>query len=175
LLGVIGRGRREVDHCAIIAWLLDPNAPHRLGTRFLRRFLHRCRPDRTFGPEELALVRVRCEECREHSRADIVVRADRLTVVVEAKIDHVERPSQCDDLFRDYDEDSGAVFVFLTPHGSQPSTATGFATSAFVCLSFRDVRDDVRAVVADAGEAMSCSGARLSIECYLQTLDVEFK
>ena len=175
LLGVIGRGRREVDHCAVLAWLLDPNMPHRLGTRFLRQFLRRCRPDRTFAPEELASARVRCEECREHGRADIVLRAGRLTVVVEAKIDHVERPSQCDDLFRDYGDEPGVVFVFLTPHRSRPTTASNLAASAFVCLSFREVRDDVRAVVIGAGELMSTSAARASIECYLQTLDAEFE
>src|SRR5258708_1684856 len=45
LLGVIGRARREVDHCAVLAWLLDPRMPHGLGVRFLRRFLKCCFPD----------------------------------------------------------------------------------------------------------------------------------
>jgi hypothetical protein len=174
LLGVLGRGRREVHHTTILGWLLDPAMPHPLGTRFLERFLRRCCPWRTFAGPELSSVRVRCEECREHGRADLVVLADHLTVVVEAKVDHVERPRQCDDLYRDYGDEPGIAFAFLTPDGARPTTATGAAAEAFVTVSFTDVRDDLRAALAEAGEAASSGPAHGSVISYLQTLDAEF-
>lgn len=174
LLGILGRGRREVDHTAILGWLLDPAMPHRLGTRFLARFLSRCCPGRTFDQSRLWHVRVRCEECREHGRADLILRGDRLTLVVEAKVDHVERPNQCDDLYRDYGDEPGAAFAFLTPGGERPTTATGTAAVAFVSVNFADVRDDLRAALVDTGDLAASGPAHGTVMSYLLTLDAEF-
>jgi hypothetical protein len=35
ILAILGRSRRETFHCRILAWLLDPMAPHGLKARLL--------------------------------------------------------------------------------------------------------------------------------------------
>lgn len=138
LLTLIGQERRETYHSAMLAWLLDPMAAHGLGTRTLRSLLAivDARPER-----ELAspwAIRTRCEVARAHSRADIVVEAPGLRVVVENKVDAPEGDRQCDRLHEDFQEDRREVlFIFLTPTGRRPTSATGAAADAFRAVSYR--------------------------------------
>ena len=90
LLSIIGRSRRETFHCAILAWLMDPKAPHGFGATFLKKVLVLCFPDDSFVERELLDARTRCEVVRPNSRAGILVEAGQLTVVFEAKVDHHE-------------------------------------------------------------------------------------
>ena len=41
IFDAVGMERQEVKHSAFIAWLLDPNKPHGLGSRFLAEFCKR--------------------------------------------------------------------------------------------------------------------------------------
>jgi len=173
LLGVIGRSRREVVHSAILAWLLDPTAPHGFGAELLRRLLRRVAADAALTDGSLRTVAASCEVSRSNSRADIVVRADDLTLVVECKIDAIEGEHQCDRLYDDFGEDPGAVFVFLTTRGDSPSTATGDARVAFHPLSWRDVLEDLCALMTDAWRA-SAPPALAAVDAYRATLEAEF-
>lgn len=175
MLSVLGRGRREVDHCAILAWLLDPEMPHGLGVRFLQHFLAACAPGADIARSDLRAASARCEECRDRSRADLVLRLPRHMLVMEAKIDHIERPNQCDDIYLDYRNEQGAIFVFLTPNGRVPETATGPAAGAFVPMSFPQVRSSLCAAIAEAGDALARHAAFGTIMTYLQTLEGEFE
>ena len=174
LLSVIGRSRRETTHSAVLAWLLDPAAPHALGGEFLRRTLQRCFPELVFLPDHLEGVVTQCEVFRERSRADIVIWGPQLTVVIEAKVDAPERPDQCNDLYADFLADPWPHFIFLTPTGRRPMTATAQAGAAFAGWSFRDVREDLRDVVASAGVNPRVNPALAAMETYLTTLDLEF-
>jgi hypothetical protein len=174
LLSILGRARREVDHCAILAWLLDPIAPNGLGILFLERFLALCFPERSFDGRQLTSATLRCEVCRDRSRADIVIRVGRLTLVIEAKVDHFERTEQCDDLYVDYRDDVGTSFVFLTPDGRTPVSATGAARDAFRSISFRSLTAALRDAIAAGGKRLAVHPALATISGYLQTLDGEF-
>ncbi len=39
LLSILSRSRRELDHCTILAWLMNPCAPHGLSCYFLTQLL----------------------------------------------------------------------------------------------------------------------------------------
>lgn len=169
LFGIVGMGRSELAHSAMVAWLLDPCARHGLGTRFLTKFLARAFGDEPF--QDLAGVRVRCEVSRGECRADIVLELVCATVIVENKVDAEESPRQCDVLFERFGGDPGARFVFLTPTGRRPATATGEAEAAFAAIGYRDIRSALEAALSE----VSVGSARHAAEDYLRTLRREFR
>jgi hypothetical protein len=128
-------------------------SPTGLGTRFLRRFLAHIDP--AFGSiseDRLESVSVQCEVARLESRTDVVVFGDDFTVAVEVKVDASEGPNQCLRIFRDFRDEPGARFAFLTPGGRQPSTATDEAEGAFVPLSYQWVARLLESVLAEGAE-----------------------
>ena len=171
LLSIVGRARRETFHCAILAWLFDPLAPHGLGDALLRWLFEQVLGEPGLSDDDLRSASTGCEYVRPRSRADIVIVAPHHTVVFEAKIDADERPRQCDDLFEDWSREADPRFVFLTPRGRAPVTASGAASEEFVCLSFRTIKETLRELRAcGAPEAIG----RSALDTYLRTLEVEF-
>jgi len=142
LLGVIGRGRREIYHSQMLAWLLDPGTPSGLGERFLKEFLSYLDPELgAIRPAELYQVQVSTEATGDEARTDILLRAETFTVPIEVKVDAGEGKDQCDRIYRDYESAPDPRFVFLTPMGRSPDTATGEARDHFLTVSFREVRE----------------------------------
>ncbi|MCA9527972.1 MAG: PD-(D/E)XK nuclease family protein [Myxococcales bacterium] len=168
LLAVVGRARRETIHCAVLAWLLNPVGAHGLGGRFLAALLRHLSVD---APSGLARTRCQTEVVGELSRADLIVQAPDFLIVIEAKVDAIERPQQCADLRQDWQDDKGqVVFVFLTPTGRAPVTDDA---DAFVHLSFVEVRAMLEAEV-DALGGRRTEGLP-AVDTYLQTLRKEFR
>jgi len=172
--GVLGLQRAEIRHSAMIAWLLDPCAKHRFGSRFLRAFLRATFPDEQLEPLEDA--QIRCEVARGECRADIVIVLPScgVTIIVENKVDAVEGERQCDILFECFGKDEGARFLFLTPSGTAPTTATGEAEVAFKSLGYAAVRTMVETVLRETPSLGGGPGRSLA-EDYLRTLKREFR
>lgn len=164
---VAGFGRKEIAHTAVLAWLLNPRHEHGLGSAFLARFLDAL----GLPAADLAGVGVTVEEIRGHRRADIVLRLSGRIIVIEAKVDADERPAQCDDLFALFG--STAEFVFLTPSGHRPWSASGRAAESFRCLSFAAIRDALELESTSAAFNGSARGAS-AVRTYLDTLNVQF-
>ena len=60
-----------------------------------------------------------------------------LTLIIENKVDAPEQPDQCDDLYENYKDEIEPLFLFLTPDGRPPFTATTPAAQrAFKTLSW---------------------------------------
>ncbi len=178
--GVLGLRRDELPHSTMIAWLLDPCGRHGLGPVGLREFLREAYPEGLSDALVLALphARTRREEQRGDCRIDVVVRAGyELTLVVENKVDAPEGHRQCDAYFEAFKSDPGARFVFLTPEGRPPVSATGEAAKAFRSMSYRQLHDvlsrSLRAVDAPQPRSGITEGRRV-VESYLRTLDREF-
>lgn len=171
LLAVVGMHRNELVHSAAVAWILDPRMRHGFGVEFLRRFLLRCFPDEKFAGLESA----RCEReiQRAQARVDILIWADEWMVLVENKVDAAEQPDQCDTYHHLFGDETGAHFVFLSPTGRSPYTATGDAAGAFRSLSYRAIRDDLRATLAATATNPATTG-RSSAAAYLATLESQF-
>ncbi len=170
-LTILGRQRRELDHCAVLAWLMDPKAPHGLGTDFLGGFLHKALGE-GFAADDLARAETNREVSRMHSRADIVIDCPNMTVVIEAKVDAEEGSGQCDRLYKDWRGD--CQFVFLTPRGDRPQTATGAASAAFNTMRMSDVPSLLEEALRESAVVSPDSPGRAAVQTYLQTLRREF-
>jgi len=176
LLAVIGRQRHETYHSAILAWLLDPGAPHGLFTSFLEAMFRRLWPETPIDAKTLRGATTATEVAKEKCRVDIVVWAAGLMIVIEVKVDARERGDQCNDYYRVFAPKSKDVrFIFLTPEGRIPDSATEKdAAKAFVPWSFRQIREDLTALMATENMQKSIAHGAAAVRTYLQTLEEEF-
>ena len=100
-----------------------------------------------------------------------------LTLVIENKVEATECLGQCDAYFKAYRSEPGARFVFLTPDGRTPISATGSAAGAFRALSYRQVLlalDRSLETAAGVGPAGVTAEGRQVAESYRRTLKREF-
>src|SRR5690554_752768 len=174
LLSIIGRPRYETYHSAMIAWLLDPLARHGLGDRFLRSFLIACNVNWSFDNAQLATPTITCEEARDNCRADIIFRIPGFTLVIENKVNAGEGDTQCDRLFSAFIKNEDAHFLFLTPSGRRPRTATGEAAEAFCTLSYSQLRSCLKSALDDTSNSAASVGRATAIN-YLTTLMKDFR
>lgn len=118
-LEVLGLTGVERAHQAYIAWLLDPRGTHGLGEAVLASVLQLCGAA-DGSPDALRAARVKSENVRERSRADIVVSMPERTLVIELKVHSGEGDEQTRRLADDYADSPRPCLVFLTLNGDQP-------------------------------------------------------
>ena len=96
LMHALGVQHREVFLTAGLAWLLDPDGWHGLGSRVLTGLIGQL----GLPPTVSYPVSVAVEETRSggKTRADLVVRMPGVTLLIEAKVYADEQPGQCDRL-----------------------------------------------------------------------------
>jgi hypothetical protein len=104
------------------------------------------------------------------ARADIVLQGDGVTIVIENKVDAGEGIDQCERLYWAWAAEPGDVrWVFLTPTGRPPVTATSEAArAAWRTLGYADVREILAAVIE--GVADNRAIGRPTAVQYLATL-----
>jgi hypothetical protein len=177
MLSVLGRSRDELMHSRLIAWLFVPTNRHGLGRRLLLQFVDALWPD-----EQLlrsGIVDIETEESGSaidelgqlrEARADIVVRGEGVTIVIENKLDAGEQPDQCERLYWGWAAQTGdARYVFLTPSGRAPTTTrSAAAAAAWRSMSYAKLRD-ILAATLNAPGARPGAG-RPTAEQYLSTL-----
>lgn len=172
MLGILGESRREAFHSAFLAWLLDPRGRHGFGVAFLVAFFRRCSPDMMH--KDLHQARTALEVTRGDTRADIVITGPRFSIVIENKVDAIEQPQQCDRLYFQFGREAGTIFVFLSPSGRLPATATGPARDAFISLRHSDIATILRDVLRETPAHERAKRGR-EVACnYLETLEREF-
>jgi hypothetical protein len=161
LMHALGIQHREVFLTAGLAWLLDPDGWHGLGSRVLSGLLGQL----GLPPAVSYPVSVAVEETRSggETRADLVVRMPGLTLVIEAKVYAHEQPGQCDRLADAWAAEKPTL-VFLTLDGRLPGTAS---TSA--ALWRRLAWSQVAAVIADAARPSDCAPGVLEL---LATIEI---
>lgn len=171
LLSVIHRQRCEVTHSRFLAWLLTPTRRHSLGNSLLQRLLKYC--GESLHHVQPTVRRVTCEYTRNDRRADIIVWGDGFTLVIENKVDADEQPAQCDDLYANFKNEPGPLFLFLTPDGRPPKTATSEdAREAFKTISWPRLRSMIEDVARHAASPAT-AGAAL-VGNYTVTLKEQF-
>lgn len=161
LMHALGFQYREVSLTAGLAWLLDPDGWHGLGSKVLSGLLVQL----GLPPAIDYPVSVAVEETRSggETRADLVVRMPGLTLLIESKVYAEEQPGQCDRLADAWAEENPAL-VFLTLDGRLPCTAV---TSAG--LWHQLAWSQVAAVIADAVRASDCAPGVLDL---LATIEI---
>jgi hypothetical protein len=167
LFGALRLVNHELANCRVLAWLLDPLAPHGLGTVILRSLLSHLNAsaEGTVMPPPLGVERavIATEEWRDRSRADVVVEAPGWTVVIEAKLGASEQREQGQRLADDWPD---AVYVFLTRRG-EPMRSTGEST--WLPMKWSEMLRLVREALASAGKPTTAEmvTARAAVRDYL--------
>lgn len=167
LFGALRLTNNEVLNCRVLAWLLDPMAPHGLGATVLSSLLDYLSPrtdevlPTTPGGVERAVIDT--EVLRDNSRADLVIVGSGWTIIVEAKLGAFEQPAQGQRLAADWPD---AVYVFLTRAGA-PMRTTG--QSEWAPMRWTDMRGLVRAALAAASDPRTAAmaTARAAVRDYL--------
>jgi hypothetical protein len=177
MLSVLGRQRDELAHSRLIGWLLVPTGRHGLGRSFLNAFVDAVWPEETLMRSGAVTVETEVtgaaldDEGRvREARADIVLRGDGVTVLIENKLDAGEQPDQCERLFWAWAADPGDNrWLFLTLTGRAPVTATSpAARAAWRTMSYAQLRAVVEVVL---GQSSSSTGTgRATAVQYLTTL-----
>jgi hypothetical protein len=178
LMSVLGRQRDEVMHSRVIAWLLRPTGRHGLGDRFLNALVEYVWPGE--GEVRSALVTVDTETTRSaaddegesrEARADIVIYGDRVTIVIENKVDAGEGIDQCERLYWSWaDQPMEMRWLFLSPTGRAPVTViSDEAKAAWRSMSYADLSRLLSGVLEEAGESNGSPG-RSTARQYLHTL-----
>ena len=132
LFDVLQIARRERQHSALLAWLLNPSGSHGLRDFFLRAFLleaaaaGRDRGIDIKSPLEVDGWTFRdIEVLREHRDTDIllIARTDGFICLIENKIGSGEHSDQLDRYLNMVEEEYGEldpIPIYLTPDGMEP-------------------------------------------------------
>ena len=172
-LAIINLARHENTHSRVLAWLLTPTARHGLGCSLAERLVEHCVGKLSGNP--LAVKKVTFSEWRHGRQADLVVWGDGFTLIIENKVDAGEQPRQADDLYANFKSQTGPLFLFLTPDGREPLTATDpDAQRAFQCISWPSVRMMIQAALAESPSVSSSATGVAVVENYLRTLKEQF-
>lgn len=119
-----GIGRREVKHCAVLAWLLDADGDHCQGIRFWRCLESVLAPGTLPSLEPAEEPRVRTEQWADDTnRVDIEIVGRHFALVIEAKIDAPASREQLESywtLVQRLHPDKTPCGLFLTPGGETP-------------------------------------------------------
>ena len=157
----------------MLAWLLNPTARHGLGCGFVRRLVEHCTGETVSEPA--AVRRVQFSYWKNNREADIVVWGQSFTLIIENKVDAMELPRQCDDLYENFKNEISPLFLFLTPDGRKPDTATTQgAQRAFRALSWTQVRAMLEEVLNESRPATAVADAVDVVRNYLRTLKEQF-
>ena len=172
-LAIIGLDRHENTHSRILKWLLSPTGRHGLGSALVTRLLDHCTLKPV--PAPLPVRTVNFSQWRNGREADLVVWGEDFTLVIENKVDAIEQPHQCDDLYANFKNENAPSFLFLTPDGRKPLTATTpEAQRAFRTLSWPKVRALIEAETIMSRSASGTAVAANVVENYLRTLKEQF-
>lgn len=172
-LGIIGFARDENTHSRMLKWLLTPTARHGLGCGLVRRLVEHCIGEAV--PMPVVVRRVVFSHWRNEREADLVVWGRNFTLIIENKVDAPEQPDQCDDLHENYKDEIAPLFLFLTPDGRQPHTATTpEARDTFKVLSWPEVHTMLEAELDESRPATGVADAVNVARNYLLTLKEQF-
>ena len=172
-LAIVDLARHENTHSRVLEWLLTPTARHGLGCGLVRRLVTHCtgKP----APAPLAVTNVKFSQWRNDREADLVVWGEEFTLVIENKVDADEQPRQCEDLYENFRSEIAPLFLFLTPGGREPRTATTPAAQrAFNTISWRELRAMIETTLGEPRPATGATDAVDVVVNYLRTLEEQF-
>ncbi|HEY3283321.1 MAG TPA: PD-(D/E)XK nuclease family protein, partial [Armatimonadota bacterium] len=173
-----GMVRQELRHSDFLAFLLDPLRQHGLGDLFATRLLQKVliqNRDRGLPVSPIDLDVWSLDGAfvlREWSNIDLLLvdKAHRLAVIIENKVDSLERPGQLAKYLRTvgaHYPDCDVVPIFLTPDGTLPAIldeqadpGLAHASESYIAVGYRLVVDVVEEIL---WERSSSIGADLNL------------
>ena len=179
LFDVLKIERRELQHSALLAWLLNPRGSHGLRDYFLRRFLAAAAAeasDRGIAEVtpldvdgwELANIEVANE--RHHIDILLIGGTDGFVCLIENKVGAEEHSGQLgrylETVEREY-EGLNPFPIFLTPDGVEPETQVD--AERYVPLDYGTVADLIERTLRTRGSTIGASVVGF-LEQYARTL-----
>lgn len=169
---VLGLARQELRHSDLLAYLLNPQADHGLGDRFLRAIIKQAAPGDPVALEagKLTLELLKVQREWEHIDIFVLSPADRLAIIIENKVDSDEHSNQ---LKRYYDVVQKRypgwriLAIYLTLYGTPPEHAHD--RERYVPLSYTSIAD----ALSEAGDAPIEPDVRAFIRHYSQFIRSE--
>jgi hypothetical protein len=144
LFRILGCDRNEEVHSNILAWLLDPEESHGLGTQFLSTFM-------AWVFQKQVSIRMPIEVTKNRQtagdRPDIVIRGYDWLMVLENKVDAAEGETQTLRYSERWKrlaaiQKRDPFFAFVSPHGSSAKA------SEFVPVSYGMIREMIQNLYA---------------------------
>ena len=181
-LQLLDRSRQEGDWQQLLAYFLNPEAPHRLNHAVLEQFLRglqrRDNIDFKFSRFDIENVQVATEVPVPDGRIDLLVWCEeKWFIICELKIDASEGDGQTKkyaiaETFQNVDLDPAAVaeprrqYLFVTPDGSRPES------EAFAAVEWSWIASQLRAVLdSDYGSYPVRTTSQL--DDFVDTIDTE--
>lgn len=169
LFDVLGIERRETQHSALLAWLLNPHGSHGLRDYFLRGFLTLA-ADEARGKGILALTPLDVDSWKfrdikvatEHRNIDILLvdENDGFVCPIENKIGSGEHSNQLDRYLRTVEREYEGLTpfpIFLTPEGIEPAGEED--AQRYVPMDYGVVADLIDRALETRGSTISLSVA----------------
>jgi hypothetical protein len=175
MLSILGRQRDELTHSRLIGWLVTPTGRHGLGRSVLMAVIEALWPGEGLMRTGPVIVETEVNgqgldpDGRLHmARADIIVRGDGETIVIENKLDAGEQPDQCERLYWSWAGEPGETrWLFLSPSGRRPATASSEAArAAWRTMSYKDLRAVMRSVL-DAPGYPDLAGRAVALQYWM--------
>ena len=171
--------RRELQHSALLAWLLNPSASHGLNDYFLRRFLTtaaaKAQDDGIIGITPLrvdAWKLADVEAATERHNIDILLTSvqDDFVCFIENKIGASEHSEQLerylDTVEHEYQHNT-TLPIFLTPDGIEPANQD--TSERYVALGYQPIADIIDHIL-DTRNSNISSGIAQLLDQYSRTL-----
>lgn len=159
----------EIRHSNFLAWLLNPNANHGLGDRFLKMFLLDLAVDKKSDDFNVITVQnldySNVEIFREWQNIDIVLLFGDLVVAIENKIYHFETKGQLENYKGKIEQEFNVkhkVYVFLNPNGDDASHPD------FISYSYETIAIYLEQILSLNKSLLSRT--RIYLEDYLENL-----
>ena len=178
LFDVLKIERRELQHSALLAWLLDPAGSHGLQDYFLRRFLTaaaaKAQDEGITGITPLdvdawALTNIEVATERHNIDVLLISQDDEFVCIVENKIGASEHSDQLnrylDTVEREY-QGLTRFPIFLTPDGIEAESET---TEPYVPLGYEHIAHLIERTLETRGSTISSSIAQFLTQ-YARTL-----
>ena len=181
LFDVLGIARREPQHSALLAWLLNPRGSHGLRDYFLRRFLSEAAKEareREIGKFKYTPIDVDgwkltdIEVATERHDIDIllIAESDGFSCLIENKIGSGEIPGQLNRYLRRVEEEYEGLTpfpIFLTPDGIEPEKEED--AESWVPLGYEVVANLIERTLGTRATTISASVAGF-LKQYISTL-----
>ncbi len=179
LFDVLGIARRELQHSALLAWLLDPRGSHGLRDYFLRRFLSEAAAEASErGIADVTPLDVDgwklsdIEVATERHNMDIMLidEADEFVCLIENKIGAGEHSGQLSRYLKKVESEYEGLTpfpIFLTPDAMEPEAEDD--VERYVTLDYGKVADLVNRTLETRRSTISASVAGF-LEQYVRTL-----
>lgn len=121
----------EIRHSNFLAWILDPNANHKLGDAFLKRFLREVFiSNKVVDIDQVDVEGLNLnttEILREWEHIDLLIKIDDLVVCVENKVytkEHSNQLQRYKKIIENTFPSSRKAYVYLTVDGQEPENET---------------------------------------------------